>query len=259
MSEFTGKVAIVTGGGSGIGRAVVELLASRGADIAFCDRDADAIAAVSAAVASAPDGRGVCKCRGGAFVDGVVAQFGGVDIVVTAAGIQRYGTAADADLDQWDEVHAVNVMGCVHVIRAAASYLRSARGAIVLVSSVQAFVAQNNAGPYGVSKAALNGLARVLAIDEAQYGVRANVVCPGSVDTPMLRASARLSSDGTDAGVEQVLAQWGKSHPLGRVARASEVAEAVAFLASERASFITGAALAVDGGLIASVAVAVAQ
>jgi NAD(P)-dependent dehydrogenase (short-subunit alcohol dehydrogenase family) len=254
MSEFTGKVAIVTGGGSGIGRAVVELLASRGADIAFCDRDAD--------------GRGVCKGSVvdvsdvdavGAFVDGVVAQFGGVDIVVTAAGIQRYGTAADADLDQWDEVHAVNVMGCVHVIRAAASYLRSARGAIVLVSSVQAFVAQNNAGPYGVSKAALNGLARVLAIDEAQYGVRANVVCPGSVDTPMLRASARLSSDGTDAGVEQVLAQGGKSHPLGRVARASEVAEAVAFLASERASFITGAALAVDGGLIASVAVAVAQ
>jgi NAD(P)-dependent dehydrogenase (short-subunit alcohol dehydrogenase family) len=151
----------------------------------------------------------------------------------------------------------VNLTGAFLAAKAALPQLRERRGAIVLVSSVQAFVAQGGAAAYVTSKGAINAFARSLAIDEARFGVRANVVCPGSVDTPMLRTSARQSSDGTVAGEQARLAEWGKIHPLGRVARASEVGEVIAFLASERASFVTGASIPVDGGLTASVAVAV--
>ncbi|HEX8496884.1 MAG TPA: SDR family oxidoreductase, partial [Actinomycetales bacterium] len=181
-----------------------------------------------------------------------------LDMVVTAAGIQRYGTAAMTTGEGWDEVMAVNVKGAFLVVKHAVPHLRETAGSVVLISSVQAFVSQNDAAAYGASKAAINALARSVAVDEARHGVRANAVCPGSVDTPMLRASARQFSDGTDAGEQRLIEQWGSLHPLGRVARPAEVAEAVVFLASDRASFISGAALAVDGGLVASVAVAVA-
>ncbi len=105
---------------------------------------------------------------------------------------------------------------------------------------------------YTTSKGALNALARSIAIDEAPFNVRANTVCPGSVDTPMLQSAARTF---TDDSASYLIATWGRGHPLGRVARSEEVAEAIAFLASDRASFITGIALPVDGGLLAQAAV----
>lgn len=263
MSESAGKTALITGGASGIGRAAAEALLGQGASVMLVDRDTallDPVVAELSAGGHRVSGF-VADVRNLGELDAAVAatveRFGGLDILVAAAGIQRYGTVTETSEDLWAEVMDVNLTGAFLAAKAALPQLRERRGAIVLVSSVQAFVAQGGAAAYVTSKGAINAFARSLAIDEARFGVRANVVCPGSVDTPMLRTSARQSSDGTVAGEQARLAEWGKIHPLGRVARASEVGEVIAFLASERASFVTGASIPVDGGLTASVAVAV--
>jgi len=120
----------------------------------------------------------------------------------------------------------------------------------VAVSSIQAMMNQHTVAAYAASKAALNGLIRAIAIDEAANGIRANSVFPASVYTPMLRAAARDFSDGTDEQIEDLVRRWGRAHPIGRVADTTEVADVVAFLCSPRSGFITGVSLPVDGGLL---------
>jgi NAD(P)-dependent dehydrogenase (short-subunit alcohol dehydrogenase family) len=262
MSEHAGRVAVITGGGSGVGRAAAELLAERGAAVVIGDRDgaragavADGITAAGGQAVAVP--ADVTKAADAvSVVEAAVRSFDRVDMLVTSAGIQRYGTVADTDEQTWDEVFAVNVKGVYLAARAAIPWLRRTSGAIVVVSSVQALCTQANVAAYTASKGALNALVRAMAVDEAAHGVRVNAVCPGSVDTPMLRASAALFSDGTPAGADRLIAGWGRDHPLGRVARPREVAEVIAFLAGARASFLTGEEIAVDGGLLARLAVA---
>ncbi|GAA2345194.1 SDR family NAD(P)-dependent oxidoreductase [Dactylosporangium salmoneum] len=254
--EFDGKVAIVTGGLSGIGRAAAQVLSARGATVVAAGLPPAAgaeakLPGVEYAELSVTDEAATAH-----LIARVAATHGGLDIVVAAAGIQRYGTASDTTADEWNEVLAVNVTGAFHAVKHALPHLRArGSGSIVLVSSVQAFITQSAVAAYTTSKGALNAFARSIAVDEAKNGIRANTVCPASVDTPMLRASARMFSDGTDEGTQALVESWGRSHPLGRVARPEEVAEAIAFLAGDRASFITGVALPVDGGLLANAAV----
>lgn len=262
MTTHANRVALVTGGASGIGRAVAELLAAEGTSVAINALDGDEAEAVAVAIRQAggdaialqADVSDSVATRD--MVESAVQTYGRLDVLVTSAGIQRYGTVADTDEKTWDEVFAVNVKGVFVTAQAALPCLReSGAGSIVVVSSVQARGTQNNVAAYTASKGAVNALVRSIAIDEAVYGVRANAVCPGSVDTPMLRGSARLFSDGSPEGAEEMLQAWGRSHPLGRIARAREIAEVIAFLASTRASFITGADIMVDGGLLAGLAV----
>lgn len=256
MAEFGAKVAFVTGGHSGIGRATARLLTARGATVVACGIRPDAYAeadlpGVHYLDLDVTDEHAVTDA-----VDQAAAIHGGLDVLVTAAGVQRYGTAADTTTDEWNSVLAVNVTGAFFPVKAALPHLRRRpSGSIVLVSSVQAFVTQTAVAAYTTSKGALNAFSRSVAVDEAVNGVRCNTVCPASVDTPMLHFAARTFSDGSPQAVENLITSWGRMHPLGRVARAEEVAEAVAFLASDRASFITGVALPVDGGLLANAAV----
>jgi NAD(P)-dependent dehydrogenase (short-subunit alcohol dehydrogenase family) len=262
VGEWSGRVALVTGGSQGIGRAVVELLAEAGASVGVCGLEAEVVDETVRAVA---DRGGEALAVAADVTDrasieravaATVERYGRLDTLVASAGIQRYGTVVDTDEDAWDEVFAINVKGVYLAARAALPHLRhSDQGSIVVVSSVQGHAAQSEVAAYAASKGALDALVRAMAVDEAGSGVRVNAVCPGSVDTPMLRSSARRVSDGTDEATEEVIVRWGRMHPVGRVATPREVAEVVAFLASPRASFVTGVDLRVDGGLLASLPV----
>jgi NAD(P)-dependent dehydrogenase (short-subunit alcohol dehydrogenase family) len=189
-----------------------------------------------------------------ALTDFTAETYGGVDVLVNSAGIQRYGTVVETEEDVWDEVLDVNLKGIYLASRYAIPKMRErGGGAIVNLSSVQAFASQRGVAAYTASKGAINALTRAMALDHAQENIRVNAVCPASVDTPMLRWSADLFKGGKS--VEETVAEWGKMHPLGRVARPEEVAEVIAFLASERASFVTGGEYKVDGGMLAALGV----
>jgi NAD(P)-dependent dehydrogenase (short-subunit alcohol dehydrogenase family) len=172
--------------------------------------------------------------------------------LVYSAGIKRYGSVVDCKAEEWDSVQAVNVRGAFLAGHFAVPHMP--RGAaIVHVSSVQGVACQQGVAAYAASKGALDALTRAMALDHAAAGIRVNAVLPGTVDTPMVRSSAELFRGKKTA--DAVVAEWGRFHPLGRVAQPREVARVIAFLLSEEASFVTGAMIAADGGLLAQLSV----
>lgn len=255
VREFEGKVAVVTGGSAGIGRAAAERLAAGGAAVAVCGISRDEVDEVVGRLSRDGQARGeVVEVRDesavAGFIDSSAAAFGGLDILVSSAGIQRYGTVESTSREVWDEVIGVNLTGSFLAAKYAVPHLRArGGGAIVNVSSIQASVSQSDAAAYTVSKAGISALTRSLAVDHASAAIRANTVAPASVDTPMLRWAADLFK--AERTTEETVEAWGATHPLGRVARSGEVAEVIAFLASDRASFVTGAEYRVDGGALA--------
>jgi NAD(P)-dependent dehydrogenase (short-subunit alcohol dehydrogenase family) len=249
--DFKNKVAVVTGGAMGIGEATARKLSAAGAAVAILDRN---VSAARKTVSDIASNGGKCEffeCDVSrrddveTALNSIAPRYGRIDVVVSNAGIQEYGTVVTTSEEQWDRLLDINLKGAFLVSKFALPHMLERGGAIVIVGSVQSMTAVANSVAYVVSKHALLGLTRAMAVDHAQQGIRVNCVCPGTVDTPMLRWAASLSNDPAE-----VIRTCDRMHPIGRIAKADEVADAILYLASPMASFITGAALVVDGGML---------
>jgi NAD(P)-dependent dehydrogenase (short-subunit alcohol dehydrogenase family) len=251
-ATFENKIVVVTGAAMGIGEAVARRFSELKASVALLDRN-DTKGNETAASLAAAGGRAKfyrCDVGSGAEVqqaiESAAADFGGVDVLASCAGIQRYGTVVSTEEALWDEVMAVNLKSFYFLCRGAIPLmLQRGGGSIVAIGSVQSIAALPNSAAYVTAKHGILGLVRAVALDYAAKNIRANCVLPGAVDTPMLRTSIAMCDD-----PESVQKACDRSHALGRIGKPSEVADAVAFLASEAASFITGAYLLVDGGML---------
>jgi NAD(P)-dependent dehydrogenase (short-subunit alcohol dehydrogenase family) len=259
MSEFAGKVGLVTGGATGIGKATAFRLARGGAQVVVCGRRAEV---VEAAVAEGTEaglelaGR-QADVTVGAEMERLVAftveRWGGLDILVNNAGVGTFGSVVEMSEEDWRASMAINLDGVFLAAKHAIPEMRRrGGGAIVNVASVHSFATIGPRISYVTSKTALLGMTRGMALNHAADGIRVNAVCPGPIETPMLRDSWARMFPGRSP--DEVLAAQGRKLPLGRLGRPEDIAEAIAFLASERAAFITGADLKVDGGLLALLA-----
>jgi NAD(P)-dependent dehydrogenase (short-subunit alcohol dehydrogenase family) len=241
--RLEGKVAIVTGGGSGIGRAIATAFARQGAQVAICGRDRKKLEATKAQIGAAcfPVAADVSVARqADLLVRMTVEQFGRITTLVNNAGVLLAGTAESLREDQWEQTFNVNVRGPWLLTRAVLPHLRAAGGgSIINLGSVLSTLGARNRVAYAASKGALLAMTRAMALDHAAEKIRVNCICPGIVETEMVAA---FSLD--EAARKERLAM----HPLGRFGQPEDVSGLAVFLASDESSWITGAAYLVDGG-----------
>jgi NAD(P)-dependent dehydrogenase (short-subunit alcohol dehydrogenase family) len=248
MGRLDGKAAFVTGGARGIGRAIVEKFVDEGASVSFIDLDEESgnhLAQALGASAIFERANVTIEVDVQNAIDRLVRERGSIDILVNNAGINAYFDAAEMTEAEWDHVFAVDLKGawlCAkHALRA---MKQSGRGSIVNIASIHATLTMAGMFPYAAAKSGLVGMTRSLALDFAPHGIRVNAVLPGWTRTRLVEDWFKMQSNPAEAEAH-VLAV----HPLRRIATAAEVANLVAFVASDEASAITGASLAIDCGL----------
>ncbi len=244
MGRLAGKRAIVTGGGSGLGRATSLLFAEQGARVLVNDINADNAAAVAAEIAAAGGEAHALQADVSQAADaerlvaGAVERFGGLDVLINNAGVFRQGTVAQATDDDWEHVIGVNLYGVFACSRAALPVMaQGGGGSIVCVSSISGVIGQALQPIYNASKHGVIGLVRCMAMDHAAQGIRVNAVCPGLMDTPLIGFFS-----------EADMAEAAAKNFLNRAGTPAEIAQLVLFLASDEAAFVTGAAMFADGG-----------
>jgi NAD(P)-dependent dehydrogenase (short-subunit alcohol dehydrogenase family) len=258
MTETHRKVVIISGGANGIGRAAALAFSSEGYAVTVADLDEEALGSavdeitsqqgaaisVGADVSLAPNARQV--------IERTVLAFGGVDVLFNNVGIQpveSYRRAEDLSEESWDRIMSVNVKSHFLLSKYAIPEMRKRGGGVIINNaSVQGLQSQNLVPAYAASKGAVLSLTRNLALDYAPDNIRVLAVCPGSVDTLLLQSVARHFSPEDPEGTVR---EWGRRHPMDRVADPQEIANVVVFLASEKASFMTGEWVCVDGGIMA--------
>jgi NAD(P)-dependent dehydrogenase (short-subunit alcohol dehydrogenase family) len=252
--RFQDKVALVTGAGSGVGAATAIRLAGEGASVALVGRRKGPLEEVAGRINDS-GGKAACFTADVSVAsdvatafDAAVSAFGGLDLLVNAAGVLKLGAVTNVSEAEWDEVFGVNTKGCFLTSRAAIPLLRRHGGAIVNVSSVFAYAAGKGSAVYAASKAAVVALTRTMALDHIDEGIRINGVAPGSMATPMLRAVAEAAAPHDPASVLNAAA---RVHPIRRLIEADEVAKLIAFLLSDDASAIVGTTYTIDGGRLA--------
>jgi NAD(P)-dependent dehydrogenase (short-subunit alcohol dehydrogenase family) len=249
MGELDGRVAIVSGAAMGIGKASAAALVRAGAKVMVADYDREAGAATAAELGDAAlfqpcDVRSFAEVS--ATVDRTVAEWGRIDILVNNAARAIGGVVDQIDEDSWNEVISNNLTSVWRFMRCVVPHMRGAgKGAIVNLSSVQSLKGFHGWPAYAAAKGGVNALTQQTALELAPAGIRVNAVAPGTIMTPLNEKVFREAAD-----PDELIARWNAAHPIGRFGEASEVAEAVLFLASDRSSFITGDILRVDGGLV---------
>jgi NAD(P)-dependent dehydrogenase (short-subunit alcohol dehydrogenase family) len=238
--RFSGRRALVTGAGSGIGEAVARRLHAEGAEVVLADRAGEPVRALAGELGE----RAEPLTLDVRDEDAVAAATGGLDVLANVAGIGSTTSAPDTALEVWEDVFAVNARGtflcCKHAVP---GMIDRGGGAIVNMGSVAGLVGLRNRAAYCASKGAVIALTRALAIDHVADGIRVNAVCPGTVDSPWVRRLVEDAGESLDA--------LRARQPMGRLGTTDEIAEAVLYLASDAAAFVTGSALVIDGGLTA--------
>jgi NAD(P)-dependent dehydrogenase (short-subunit alcohol dehydrogenase family) len=240
-SDFSNKNVVVTGGASGIGFAIAKSMAEAGARVSIFDLKSDRLMDAAQSIGALAHEVDVVSRQS---INDAFAHAGEVEIVVVNAGIASQQNVFATSATVWDRTLAVNLSGAFHTVQAAAQKMKKhGRGSIVLTASTNSYDGEANLIAYNASKAGVLGILHTAANELGPYGIRINAVCPGLIRTPLTARSFESP---------KLLADYFRHIPLGRGGEPEEVAQAVMFLASERASYITGATLFVDGGQMAS-------
>ena len=256
-ARFQGQTALVTGS-SGMGLATALRLAQEGARVHLCGIDERLNDEARQAAGDLPITVSRVDITRDEEVESWVRQAGdtdGIDHLINAAGIQTYGDLETTIIADWDRVMSVNLRAFFTTSHFAWPYLKArGKGAIVHVSSVQGFTNQKNVLGYATTKGAVHAMTRAMAVDCARHGVRVVSISPGSIRTPLLEyGAAQIAGPGGDP--EEVIAMFGRGHPVGRIGTAEEVAGLIAWLCSDEGAFVTGADFRIDGGLTAQLGV----